>query len=1296
MSDKVCNPVTKRQIKINGDAFNKLIKAGYIYNSEDNSISLHSSVKDEPVEFSAQKFTPLDPDDLQIKTILSYYSVDHIIHISDIHIPINLHRKRYNEYLSVFAELYKTIRELGDLDKSVITITGDLLHTKLKIEAETLELARDFLYNLSQLTHTIVIIGNHDFAENNKERADTLSAIADRLPVHVLKYTGVYQFGNMAFVFNSLFDNKFIRRSDLHINMPVYALFHGTVVGSKADNGTDLKQSLIKQYPSINDFSGYDAVLLGHIHKRQILLQNIAYAGSLIQQNYGETPEGHGLLRWNTNSHTFQAIDIFNKYIHLNIHVTNGILSFTDKELLEKYGPDHILLLKCHHTDTTAEQLSILQNTLQNSCSIEEFILSRPIGKSFKVDDSRGSGQIDLPVRSLDTDITLISEHAKHVNELIDLHKKYYVPSEQHCGYWCPVKLTWKNIGIYGNNHSNIIDFTRGIISINAPNTNGKTTIITILLYVLYDKVSRSSNRRPLILNKYSNNGYISLEFTHNGSLYTIEKHITKDKDSEKCKINIKSANDNSLNCESSTKTLEYIKTLVGDIDTFLDANVISTRLSNNLIFTKTPKTLLDHFHKICDTSHYSVYKDKGAKEVTRIKKSINKKSGVTEELRNQLNGKDILSLNEIIDNGNIIIDDLSDKMQILCTDRDKLISSIAIIGVCETSTHNLEYIDRELTGLSKLISTYCEKVILDSDNHSIASLKREIASITQFLSNADTKDSSVSVGDKFVPYESLDTLHKTKGKLETMIQMCHCDDEIETEDETEDLPDDISNIHKQIDDINGKISSARIVGNDNNVEYECGDDLDEPTDLDYLLKELIKCKSELGNDLQIPQCVDVTEEHLISRIKQLHSVEQIIKTEHNESLLKKQLSDLLTDPALKERDTWYQSYINTESNTLNNVPLDKFLWYYNNVNSLELLKVTNELNRVAEIQKHNKKVQETIKENKQIASYNLNIELKLESLKRQKLVKRYYVIRTQIQKNVQILTDEKAFLQNILNRQMRRDYRSYIEQLKDVDRKIQWYVSAEKIKLKHLQSVLKYLQTVEKVTDLQKVRKNIIDSKELARLNRELSITDQRIGVITRGLTKSNNDIATAEKLLSDINKLHLYEKEIETLNAELVIYEEYRRLFDSANIPSFALRSRMNQFIESANKVLIDNTKYKVKVDADHLDKGLYFIITDHTTGIVVEPHSLSGYETLVFQVALNRATVDICSTQQSSLFIIDESIDCVDQDRFTSVIPKLCNVIKNQFDATLLISHRDVPHDAIDNKISITHTGTCSYIL
>ena len=79
-----------------------------------------------------------------------------------------------------------------------------------------------------------------------------------------------------------------------------------------------LMVKLIKNNKTITPecFKGYDFALLGDIHKHQYINKEktMAYSGSLIQQNHGETRKGHGVLLWNIDDKTSNFYPIKNNY----------------------------------------------------------------------------------------------------------------------------------------------------------------------------------------------------------------------------------------------------------------------------------------------------------------------------------------------------------------------------------------------------------------------------------------------------------------------------------------------------------------------------------------------------------------------------------------------------------------------------------------------------------------------------------------------------------------------------------------------------------------------------------------------------------------------------------------------------------------------------------------------------------------------------------------------------------------------------------------------------------------------
>ncbi len=137
--------------------------------------------------------------------------------------------------------------------------------------------------------------------ENNTQRMDALTPVLnDMNNVFYLSLTGIYAVNDYNFVVLSLQDKVSALRNALnglkiecskenksYMSLSWYIKWKYCILICKAKT-TCIAVILIF----------CDLVLLGDIHKRQKLKNNIAYAGSLIQQNFGESINEHGGLFW--------------------------------------------------------------------------------------------------------------------------------------------------------------------------------------------------------------------------------------------------------------------------------------------------------------------------------------------------------------------------------------------------------------------------------------------------------------------------------------------------------------------------------------------------------------------------------------------------------------------------------------------------------------------------------------------------------------------------------------------------------------------------------------------------------------------------------------------------------------------------------------------------------------------------------------------------------------------------------------------------------------------------------------
>lgn len=261
-----------------------------------------------------------------------------IVHLADIHIRTF---RMHDEYQEVFKNL---IRDLNGLladykrEEIRIVIAGDLVHQKIIISNEQLMLGTWFLRKLEEIAPVILIAGNHDLLENNKDRMDSISPMVQFLPDHNINYfkeSKCYLDGDVVWCVYSIFEEN--ARPDIESARKQFGedktyigLYHAALMNAKTDIGYEIDHGA-----DLDIFEGCDLVMLGDIHKRQTFNHKgiiIAYPSSLIQQNFGENITKHGFLLWDVETRTYTEHDVENNapYYQFNIKSLDDIENGTE------------------------------------------------------------------------------------------------------------------------------------------------------------------------------------------------------------------------------------------------------------------------------------------------------------------------------------------------------------------------------------------------------------------------------------------------------------------------------------------------------------------------------------------------------------------------------------------------------------------------------------------------------------------------------------------------------------------------------------------------------------------------------------------------------------------------------------------------------------------------------------------------------------------------------------------------------------------------------------------------------
>ena len=509
--------------------------------------------------------------------------IDKIYHIADVHVR---NVKRHKEYRLVFKRLYSYIKKTKTKD-SLIYVAGDIVHAKTDMSPELINVVSDFFKKLADLAPTIVITGNHDCNLNNSYRLDALSPIVKALNhqnLHYLKDNGIYCISGVHFNVMSVFDKPidYIKADDFDGNYKI-ALHHGSVHNASTDAGFVLSNTHV----TTNIFDGHDLVLLGDIHKPQYLNdeKTIAYAGSLIQQNHGESL-GHGIMVWDLATKKCEFIDIPNDYGYYTYQIDDGKIlnpsnkiplrprlrlkvkdtdSATLKELVAKikseYKVQDISIQKINALNTNDEKKKINFGNIRD-VEWQNKVITEFLADEFALDDEL-----------LDT--------IRHINRTV--HSKLPTSTLTRNITWTPKKFEFSNMFSYGPN--NTIDFSNmnGLYGVFAPNATGKSTLLDALSFACFDKCSRTKKAKHVLNNKKSN-FHCKFEFELGKYNYFIERKAKKHGNGH-VKVNVdfwrvdSSGNEENLNGDQRDSTNKSIQQYLGTYDDFV---LTALSLQNN------------------------------------------------------------------------------------------------------------------------------------------------------------------------------------------------------------------------------------------------------------------------------------------------------------------------------------------------------------------------------------------------------------------------------------------------------------------------------------------------------------------------------------------------------------------------------------------------------------------------------------------------------------------------------------------------------------------------------------------
>lgn len=552
---------------------------------------------------------------MEIKKIQSTISkIDKIFHVSDIHIRT---LKRHTEYREVFKNMFTYINS-HSTENSIAVVTGDIVHSKLDMSPELVQMLVDFFNGFA--IPTIVILGNHDMNLNNMHRIDAVSPILDVINnpnIIFIKENGLFEFGGITWNHMAVdkTPDEYVRAKDFDAPYKI-ALHHGAVNTAK----TDIGYQISNEHVTVEMFTGYDITLLGDIHKPAQFLdaaQTIAYPGSLIQQNHGEALD-HGILVWDVENRRADFAEIQNDYGYVTIETLGSTIVTSPHRMPNKPR------IRIKFNETSAADMKRLIATIRKKYNVQDITIQRTITST----DNNSATSISIGnVRDVEYQNTLLTDYidinfpqataqeldtVRHINRTIN-SKLPAVESIRHTT-WHPISFEFENMFSYGE--GNVINFENlsDVCGLFAANTSGKSSLLDAITYTIFDKCSKTGKANEVLNNKKSTFKGV-FKFEMNGIQYTIERRGTKKKEKH-VKVDVDFYTDSeNLNGEERSDTNKSIRRYLGTYDDFI-LTAFSLQADNNNFIEKSQKERKDLLSQFLDITVFEQLYQLAADEI--------------------------------------------------------------------------------------------------------------------------------------------------------------------------------------------------------------------------------------------------------------------------------------------------------------------------------------------------------------------------------------------------------------------------------------------------------------------------------------------------------------------------------------------------------------------------------------------------------------------------------------------------------------------------------------------------------
>jgi DNA repair exonuclease SbcCD ATPase subunit len=437
--------------------------------------------------------------------------------------------------------------------------------------------------------------------------------------------------------------------------------------------------------------------MFGDIHKFQYLDVDgkFAYAGSLIQQNYGEGLI-HGIIEWDIKNKKSKFIEIENDWSYHTIDVENGKI----KKLPTKWTKYNSIRLRI--TNTPHSEVNQIMTELKSLTNVIDIRTQHLVGSS------NGNVQTKVnpigKIRDVEYQNKLITDYVNDKFTVTDdilekirginrnVNTKLSESDVVRNLVWKPISFEFENMFSYGKGNRIQFDGMNGVYGLFAPNASGKSSVLDAIMFCLFDKCSRTF-KAAQVLNNKKDNFQCKLHFMIGEKNFYIKRVATKEKKGN-VKVNVdfwyeENGDLVSLNGEDRDGTNYAIRKYIGTYDDFV-LTAMSLQGNNTNFVDKAQKDRKDLLAQFFDLNLFEELNSIATDEVKGLQALVKefKKHDYSTKLSDAIG----------IHKANTIL--------------------------LEETTDQKDYIEKKIEKLTVLISELNKKLIPISDNFSSKSVQ--------------------------------------------------------------------------------------------------------------------------------------------------------------------------------------------------------------------------------------------------------------------------------------------------------------------------------------------------------------------------------------------------------------------------------------------------------------------------------------------------------------------------------------------------------------------------------------------